>query len=89
MHRLWLRPKACQARTADEWRPIFATADCCVTIVVSLQEAMLDKHFIERGLFACTIEGASGKILPALPVPISPEFRDKPGAKRSPPLENS
>jgi alpha-methylacyl-CoA racemase len=75
------------SKTADEWRPIFAAADCCATIVVSLQEAMRDKHFIERGLFVHTVESASGKTLPALPLPIAPQFRKKAGAKKAPPLK--
>lgn len=65
------------ARTADEWRPIFARADCCVTIVTPLEEAIRDPHFVERGLFAHTIKNASGKTIPALPVPIDPQFRAK------------
>jgi len=77
------------AHTSDEWRPIFASADCCTTIVVPLEQAMRDPHFVQRGLFAHTVEGASGKTIPALPLPIAPEFRDKPGAKRAPPLNKN
>jgi len=76
--------KLIAARTAEEWRPIFAAADCCTTIVVSLEQAMRDPHFVERGLFAHQIASASGKTMPALPLPLAPEFRDKPGAKRAP-----
>jgi alpha-methylacyl-CoA racemase len=65
------------ARTADEWRPILAAADCCATIVTPLEEAIRDPHFVQRGLFAHQIATASGKALPALPVPIAPAFRGK------------
>jgi crotonobetainyl-CoA:carnitine CoA-transferase CaiB-like acyl-CoA transferase len=75
------------AKTADAWRPVFAAADCCATIVVPLQEAMRDPHFITRGLFAHSVETASGKSLPALPLPIAPEFRGKPGARKAPKFE--
>jgi crotonobetainyl-CoA:carnitine CoA-transferase CaiB-like acyl-CoA transferase len=75
------------ARSADEWRPVFAAADCCVTILVSLEDALRDPHFAERGLFAHQVVNASGKTLPALPLPIAPKFRDKPGMKKAPPLE--
>ena len=75
------------ARTSNEWKPIFASADCCVSIVVPLEEAMRDPHFVERGLFAHRIEAASGKTMPALPLPISPLFRDAPGVKKTPPLK--
>jgi len=74
------------ARTADEWRPIFAAADCCTTIVVPLEQAIRDAHFVNRGLFDHHIETALGKSLPALPLPIAPQFRDKPGAKKAPKL---
>jgi crotonobetainyl-CoA:carnitine CoA-transferase CaiB-like acyl-CoA transferase len=72
------------ARTANEWRLIFAQADCCTTVVVPLEEAMRDPHFVERGLFAHRVASASGKPLPALPLPIAPQFRDKPSAKSAP-----
>jgi crotonobetainyl-CoA:carnitine CoA-transferase CaiB-like acyl-CoA transferase len=70
-------------RTADDWRPVLAKADCCVTIVATLEEALRDPHFTGRGLFAHKVTGASGAAMPALPVPIDPTFR---GAKKSKPL---
>jgi hypothetical protein len=45
---------------------------------------MRDPHFVERGLFAHQAATASGKSLPALPLPISPEFRQPPGVKKAP-----
>jgi crotonobetainyl-CoA:carnitine CoA-transferase CaiB-like acyl-CoA transferase len=65
------------ARTAAEWQPLLAQADCCVTLVTPLEDALRDPHFIERGLFAHTTETASGKSMPALPVPIDAQFRAK------------
>ena len=73
-------------KTSDEWRPIFAEADCCTTIVTSLQDALHDPHFNQRGLFAHEVAIASGKKLHALPVPIVPDFRKAPGTARSPKL---
>ena len=65
--------RSSRARPPTHWRPKFAAADCCVTIVASLEEALHDPHFVERGLFAHqVIEAASGKTMPALPVPIAP-----------------
>ncbi|HEX5509584.1 MAG TPA: CaiB/BaiF CoA-transferase family protein [Pseudolabrys sp.] len=75
--------KLIAARTAAEWKSIFAKADCCVTIVLSLEEAMRDPHFVGRGLFAHEVEGMSGGKIAALPVPIAPQFRDRPGAKKA------
>ncbi|HEX3164439.1 MAG TPA: CoA transferase [Pseudolabrys sp.] len=78
--------KLIAARTSDEWRPIFAAADCCTTIIVALEEAMRDPHFIKRGLFAHHVATESGQRFPALPLPISQEFRDVPGSKKAPKL---
>jgi alpha-methylacyl-CoA racemase len=66
------------SRTAQEWTPVFASADCCVTIVTELERAVADPHFVGRGLFAHEVVTASGAALPALPVPIAPEFRAAP-----------
>jgi alpha-methylacyl-CoA racemase len=76
------------AHSADEWRPILAKADCCATVVMPLQEAMQDAHFVARGLFAHEIETASGKTLPALPLPIAPQFRTQPAARKPPKLDD-
>jgi alpha-methylacyl-CoA racemase len=76
------------ARSSEEWRPLFAAADCCATIVVPLEQAMRDPHFVGRGLFAHEVETASGKIMPALPLPIAPQFRDSPGAKKAPKIDD-
>jgi len=73
-------------KTSDEWRPIFAAADCCATIVMPLDQAMRDPHFVDRGLFADEVGTESGKTLPALPLPIAPDFRAAPGIKKAPKL---
>jgi crotonobetainyl-CoA:carnitine CoA-transferase CaiB-like acyl-CoA transferase len=74
------------ARTATEWRPILAAADCCATIVAALEEAMRDPHFVARGLFAGRVVGTDGATIAALPLPIAPAFRDGVADKASPPL---
>ena len=73
-------------RTAADWRPILAAADCCATIVASLEEAMRDPHFVERGLFAYEAIGNNGTVITALPLPIAPAFRDGTVRKAGPPL---
>ncbi len=75
-----------RSRTAEEWRPVFAKADCCVTIVAPLEDAIRDPHFRERGLFAHLLESGKGGTMSALPVPVAPQFRSKPGKKKAPPL---
>jgi crotonobetainyl-CoA:carnitine CoA-transferase CaiB-like acyl-CoA transferase len=57
---------------------VFAKADCCVTIMATLEEALRDPHFVARGLFAHQVAGPQGATMPALPVPIDPQFRDPP-----------
>jgi crotonobetainyl-CoA:carnitine CoA-transferase CaiB-like acyl-CoA transferase len=74
------------ARTADEWRPIFAAADCCATVVIPLEQALRDPHFNERGLFSHQVGTDSGKSLPALPVPVAPQFRSASGVRKAPKL---
>ncbi|MFA6267219.1 MAG: CoA transferase [Pseudolabrys sp.] len=69
--------KLIAARTSHEWRPVFANADCCVTIVAPLEEALRDPHFVERGLFAHRLKLGGGEEMSALPVPIDPAFRKR------------
>jgi crotonobetainyl-CoA:carnitine CoA-transferase CaiB-like acyl-CoA transferase len=76
--------KLIAARASDEWRPVFVAADCCTTIVTPLEDAMRDSHFVERGLFAHQVALEGGQMLQALPLPIAPEFRENPCAKRAP-----
>ena len=76
-------------RTADDWRPVLAAADCCATIVVSLAEAVCDPHFVGRGLFANHVTGPAGTAIAALPVPIAPLFRDGETRKGAPPLDRT
>jgi alpha-methylacyl-CoA racemase len=73
------------SKPADHWRPLLAAADCCATIVASLEQALADPHFVARGLFAHAVAGESGKTLPALPLPIDPAFRGGPGTVRAAP----
>lgn len=68
-------------RTAAVWKPILAAANCCATVVASLEDALRDPHFVKRGLFDAKIAAPSGATLPALPVPIAPRFRDAAGTK--------
>jgi crotonobetainyl-CoA:carnitine CoA-transferase CaiB-like acyl-CoA transferase len=64
-----------------------AKADCCVTIVTPLADALRDPHFVGRGLFAHELEAHSGATMPALPLPIAAPFRAKPEKKKAPRLD--
>jgi alpha-methylacyl-CoA racemase len=77
-----------KSKIAAEWRPLLAAADCCVTIMATLEEALHDPHFIGRGLFAHKVAGPTGATMPALPVPIDPAFRDDPAKVKAVPSLN-
>jgi crotonobetainyl-CoA:carnitine CoA-transferase CaiB-like acyl-CoA transferase len=62
-------------QTAAHWQRIFEQADCCCSIVQTVQEALDDPHFIERGLFARQLKNEDGATMIALPVPIATAFR--------------
>jgi crotonobetainyl-CoA:carnitine CoA-transferase CaiB-like acyl-CoA transferase len=61
-------------RTAAEWTPLLAAADCCATPLVDLEEAMADPHFTGRGLFGREVGDERG-FIPAAVLPLDPQFR--------------
>jgi crotonobetainyl-CoA:carnitine CoA-transferase CaiB-like acyl-CoA transferase len=61
-------------KTADEWRAAFSGKDLCCNIVNSIEQALSDAAFRERGLFERKLT-ADGKAIPALATPVAPEFR--------------
>jgi crotonobetainyl-CoA:carnitine CoA-transferase CaiB-like acyl-CoA transferase len=63
-----------RAHPASYWRTAFAGKDVCACVVKTVQEALVDPHFVERGLFARGLV-ADGRRIPALPVPVAPVFR--------------
>jgi alpha-methylacyl-CoA racemase len=74
------------AETASHWKPLFAKADCCVTIMATIEEAIADPHFVKRGLFDHKVSAPDGRTMPALPVPISPVLRVEEKTRGFPPL---
>ena len=61
---------------ASYWQERFEGNDVCCSVVRSVREAMEDEHFNSRGLFEWAVEsGTDGCDVPALPVPVMPEFR--------------
>jgi alpha-methylacyl-CoA racemase len=62
-------------KDASHWKPLFAAADCCVTIVANMEEALNDPHFVQRGLFARKVALPDGGEMTAIPVPVVEEFR--------------
>ena len=61
---------------ASYWQERFEGNDVCCSVVRSVREAMEDEHFNSRGLFEWAVESRTdGRDVPALPVPVMPEFR--------------
>ena len=63
-------------RTASEWISQLAGKDVCVNVVGSLQEAMEDPQFRDRGLFRRSEVSGNDDALPAVSVPICEPLRD-------------
>jgi alpha-methylacyl-CoA racemase len=72
-------------RTADDWAPLLAQADCCCSIVRTLREAMCDDSFHDRGVFDHTLVNEESDTLPATPVAVAPQFRGDPSQDKSAP----
>jgi crotonobetainyl-CoA:carnitine CoA-transferase CaiB-like acyl-CoA transferase len=64
-----------RAQPASHWQAVFAGKDVCACVVKTVQEALADPHFVERGLFARRLAAYDGRQIPALPVPIAAAFR--------------
>lgn len=62
------------SRSSAQWREALAGKDVCCAIVASVEEALADKHFRARGLFARQL-AADGRSITALPVPVDRAFR--------------
>jgi crotonobetainyl-CoA:carnitine CoA-transferase CaiB-like acyl-CoA transferase len=73
------------AHDSAEWTRRFAGRDVCCAIVASVAEAAADPHLAARGIFAHTI-ATGGRDIPALPVPVVPQFRAPPEQATSPAL---
>ena len=64
-----------RAEPARHWETVFAEADCCATVVKTVEEALADPHFRARGLFDAGLANGEGDEIAALPVPVAPQFR--------------
>lgn len=73
-------------RTGKEWAPLLQQADCCASVVATLDEALRDPHFVARGLFRHGL-AIGDSVIPALPVPVAEPFREpQDTVKPAPPL---
>ena len=57
------------------WLDVFNKADCCCSIVKSVEEAINDNHFKVRKIFENKIINNLGEEIPALPIPVDMQFR--------------
>ena len=57
------------------WLDVFKKADCCCSIVKSIEEAINDNHFKVRKIFENKIINNLGEEIPALPIPVDVQFR--------------
>ena len=73
------------AKTADEWRAMFAGKDICCCIMASIEDARRDPHFVARGVFEARL-AADGRQMTAMPVPVAPQFRAQPDSASYPAL---
>ena len=64
-------------------------ADCCCSIVKSIEEAVNDHHFKVREIFSNKIVNNLGEEIPALPIPIDKQFRKEKVSDAVPKLGNA
>ena len=62
--------KIVHSKSSADWRTLFADRDACAVIANTLEEAVQDAHYHDRGVFDKQIETESGKIVNGLPIPI-------------------
>ena len=62
-------------KNKNYWLEVFNKADCCCSIVKSIEEAINDNHFKVRKIFENKIINNLGEEIPALPIPVDMQFR--------------
>lgn len=73
------------AKTANQWRAAFAGRDLCCNVVATLEEALANPHFRDRGLLAAKVASGSDQGC-ALPLPVAPTLRTADRVRYSPAL---
>ena len=67
--------KIIREKEKNYWLDVFNKADCCCSIVKSIEEAINDNHFKVRKIFENKIINNLGEEIPALPIPVDMQFR--------------
>jgi crotonobetainyl-CoA:carnitine CoA-transferase CaiB-like acyl-CoA transferase len=73
-------------KNKNYWLKVFNKADCCCSIVKSMEEAINDNHFKVREIFSRKISNDEGQEIPALPIPIDNQFRKGKMSEEAPKL---
>ena len=76
-------------KNKNYWFEVFNKADCCCSIVKSIEEAVNDHHFKVREIFSNKIVNNLGEEIPALPIPIDKQFRKEKVSDAVPKLGNA
>ena len=77
-----------KSQTSEYWTSIFDGKDVCCNLVLNLDEAMTDQHFIERKIFNSFVSDGD-RLLTALPLPLSKDLSDTNSNKPYPKLGNN
>ena len=75
-------------KNKNYWLEVFDKADCCCSIVKSIEEAINDNHFKVRKIFENKIINNLGEEIPALPIPVDMQFRKDQKRASAPSLGN-
>ena len=75
-------------KNKNYWLEVFNKADCCCSIVKSIEEAVNDHHFKVREIFSNKIFNDLGDEIPALPIPVDKQFRKEKISDAAPKLGN-
>ncbi|MDH3377795.1 MAG: CoA transferase [Gammaproteobacteria bacterium] len=60
---------------AAHWQRQFSGRDVCCTLMATLQQAVEQLHATGSELLRCEVKGFDGEQMPALPVPLAPQWR--------------
>ena len=80
--------KIIRQKEKNYWLDVFNKADCCCSIVKSIEEAINDNHFKVRKIYENKIINNLGEEIPALPIPVDMQFRKDQKRASAPSLGN-
>ncbi len=72
-------------RDGAHWERLFGEADCCCSVIKTLEQAVRSPQFRARGLFDYRLSASGAEPIAALPLPLAPALRREAGAARRAP----